>query len=125
MRLLLIFGLVLALVGMGPVPLSACAFITSQMAECKTPETQTTCDKMGMAEDGPQLAASSNGSCCFLSKAPSPEVRQKVTDYFQATTISHLERGVDDSLPQLLAPVFVGQDFSPPSVNSLLCTFLI
>ncbi len=126
MRRLLILGLALGLVGMGPVPLSACALLTSQMAECKTPDTQPACDKMDMGGNGPQLNAASEASCCFVSKAPVPEAQQKTGDYSPAISIASLELS-DGDLPssQRTAPVSIAQDFSPPSFSSLLCTFLI
>jgi len=126
MRRLLILGLALGLVGMGPVPLSACALITSQMAECKTPETQPVCDKMDMSESGPRLAGASEASCCFVSKAPVPEARQKISNDSPAISIAIFELSDGDSLsPQRSVAVLIPQDFSPPSLRSLLCTFLI
>src|SRR2546422_6954026 len=39
-----------SLVGLGTGPLSACALLTSQLAECATPQTQPQCDQMNMDE---------------------------------------------------------------------------
>jgi len=125
MRRLLILGLALSVAGLGPVPLSACALLTSQMAECKTPETQPTCDKMNMREDGPELVAASNGSCCFVSRAPVQQAQQKISDYSSATSITNFEPIKAESLPQGVAPAPRAQDSSPPPLRSLLCTFLI
>src|SRR6266571_1324842 len=112
----LIFGLALSPVGLGTGPLSACALLTSQLAECATPQTQPQCDQMNMDESGTQLVAAPDTSCCLVSKAP---------DLSPAAPVPVLDPAGDTLRIQRLQPVLIVEDLSPPSVQSLLCTFLI
>jgi hypothetical protein len=121
----LIFALALSLVGLGPVPLSACALLSSKLAECATPKTQSRCDQMNMDESGKQLIAASDTSCCFISKAPIPQLQYKASDLSLAAPIAVLDPTGDAPRIQFLLPVLTVQDLSPPSLQSLLCTFLI
>ncbi len=121
----LIFGLALSLVGLGTGSLSACALLTSQLAECATPQTRSQCDQMNMDESGTQLVAAPGTSCCFVSKAPIPQLQYKAGDLSLAAPIAVLDPAGDTLRIQRLLPVFIVQDLSPPSVQSLLCTFLI
>jgi len=121
----LIFGLALSLVGLGPVPLSACALLNSKLAECATPKTQSQCDQMKMDETRTRLVAASVASCCALSKAPTPELQPKASDLSLAASIAVLNPTGDTLRVQRLLPVLVVQDLSPPSFQSLLCIFLI
>ena len=121
----LIFALALSLVGLGPVPLSACALLSSKLTECATPKTQSQCDQMNMDESGTQLVAASDTSCCFISKSPIPQLQYKASDLSLARVIAVLDlMGVTPRV-QRLAPVLIGQNLSPPALQSLLCTFLI
>jgi len=124
-RRLLIFGLALSLVGVGAVPLSACALLSSKLAECATPKTESRCDQMNMDESGIQLVAASETSCCVISKAPIPQLQPKASGLSLAAPIAVLDRTGDTPRIQQLPPVLIAQDASPPSVQSLLCTFLI
>jgi hypothetical protein len=121
----LIFALALGLVGVGPVPLSACALLSSKLAECATPKTQFQCAQMNMAERGTQLVAASDPSCCFISKAPIPQLQYQASDLSLAAPIAVLDPTGDTPRMQLLPPVLVVQDHSPPALQSLLCIFLI
>jgi hypothetical protein len=121
----LIFALALSLAGLGPVPLSACALLSSKLAECATPKTQSQCAQMNMDESGTQLVAASDPSCCLISKAPIPQLQYKASDLFLAAPIAVLDPTGDTPRIQLLPPVLMVQDLSPPSVQSLLCIFLI
>jgi hypothetical protein len=121
----LILALALTLVGLGPVPLSACALLSSKLDECATPKTQSQCDQMNMDESGIQLIAASDTSCCFISKAPIPQLQYKACDLSLAAPIAVLDPTGDTPRIQLLPPVLMVQDPSPPSLQSLLCTFLI
>jgi len=121
----LIFALALSVVGLGPVPLSACALLTSKLAECATPQTRSQCDQMNMDESGTQLVAAPGTSCCFVSKAPIPQLQYKAGDLSLAAPIAVLDPAGDTLRIQRLLPVFIVQELSPPSVQSLLCTFLI
>jgi hypothetical protein len=121
----LIFALALSLVGLGPVPLSACALLSSKLAECATPKTQSQCDQMNMDESGTQLVAASDTSCCFISKAPIPQLQYKASDLSLAAPIAVLDPTGDTPRIQLLPPVLIVGDLPPPTLRSLLCTFLI
>jgi hypothetical protein len=121
----LIFALAFSLIGLGPVPLSACAVLTSKLAECATPKTQSQCDQMNMGESGTQLVAASDTSCCFVSKAPIPQLQYKASSLSLAAPIAVLVPTGDTPRIQRPPPVVIVQDISPPSVQSLLCTFLI
>jgi hypothetical protein len=124
-RRALIFGLALSLVGLGTGPLSACALLTSQLAECATPQTQPQCDQMNMDESGTQVVAAPDTSCCLVSKAPIPQLQSKAADLSLAAPVPVLDPAGDTLRIQRLPPVFIIEDLSPPSVQSLLCTFLI
>src|SRR2546426_12246744 len=87
----LIFGLALSLVGLGTGPLSACALLTSQLAECATPQTQPQCAQMNMDESGTPLAAAPDTSCCLASKAPIPPLQSKATDLSLAAALPVLD----------------------------------
>jgi hypothetical protein len=125
MRRILIFGMALSLVGLGPMPLSACALFSSQLAECATPKTQSQCDQMNMDESGTQLVSASDTSCCFISKAPIPQLQKKASDLSLAAPIAVLDPTGDTPRIQRLLPVLIVHDLSPPTLQSLLCTFLI
>ncbi len=125
MRRSLIFGLALSLVGLGTGPLSACALLTSQLAECATPQTRSQCDQMNMGESGTQRVAAPDTSCCFVSKAPIPQLQSKAVNLSLAAPVAVLDAAGDTPRTQRLPPGVTVQDLSPPSVQSLLCTFLI
>jgi hypothetical protein len=121
----LIFTLALSLVGLGPVPLSACALLSSKLAECATPKTQSRCDQMNMDESGTQLVTALDTSCCSISKAPIPQLQYKASDLSLAAPIAVLDSTGDTPRIQRLPPAVIVHDLSPPSLQSLLCTFLI
>lgn len=125
MRRALIFGLALSLAGLGTGPLSVCALFSSQLAECATPKTQSRCDQMNMDQSGTQLVAAADTSCCFVSKAPIPQLQYKASDLSLAAPIAVLDATGDTPRVQRLRPVLIVHDLSPPSLQSLLCTFLI
>jgi hypothetical protein len=125
MRGILIFGLALSLVGVGTGSLSACARFSSQLAECATPRTQSQCDQMKMDETGTQFVPASDTSCCFISKAPIPQLQYKAPDLSLAARVAVLSPTTDTPRVQRLVPSRILQDLSPPSLQSLLCIFLI
>src|SRR5713101_1698440 len=125
MRRTLSLVIVLALAGLGPVPLSACALFSAQLAECATPKTQSRCDQMNMDESGTQLVAASDTSCCSISQAPIPQSQFKGSDLSLAGPIAVLDPTGDTTRIQHLRPVLILHDLSPPSLQSLFCTFLI
>ncbi len=110
------------------MPLSACALFSARPAECATPETQTRCDQMDMQQNGTQLAAASDTSCCFVSKAPAPvpESQYKASDLSLASTATVVPDPLGN-MPRVrhLQPVVLVQNLSPPRLQSILCTFLI
>ena len=125
-RRLFIFVLALSLAGMGSVPLSACAIVSSKMAECATPQTQSQCDQMGMDDGAATFAAPPSSSCCFLSAAPLPATLQKVSDLSVARApIVVLGTAWKPQETQEQRPAQIEQALSPPSLQSVLCTFLI
>jgi hypothetical protein len=121
----LIFALALSLVGLGPVSLSACALRTSKLAECATPKTQSRCDQMNLDESGTQVVTASDTSCCSISNAPVPQSQNKASGLSLAAAIAVLDPTGDTPNIQRLSPVLIVHDLSPPSLQSLLCTFLI
>src|SRR5258708_33231441 len=124
-RRALIFGLALTLLGLGMRPLSVCALFSSQLDECETPKTQSRCDQMNMDESGTQLVAASDKSCCSISQAPIPQSQFKGSDLSLVAPIAVLNPTGDTPRIQRSLPVLIVQDLSPPSLQSLLCTFLI
>jgi len=121
----LILALALSLVGLGPLPLSACALRSSKLAECATPQTQSECDKMNMNESGTRFVASPDRSCCF-AKAPLPVSQYKSSDLALASAHAVVPDPIGiaphvQNIYQAVSP----HDTSPPGLQSLLCTFLI
>lgn len=122
---MLILGLALSLAGLGPVPLSACALLSSKLAECAAPETQSQCDKMNADENGPRLTVASDTSCCLLT-APIP------VPQFNASGVSTAPPPLAVGGPMVstlqvqgVRPAISVPDAPPPGLQSLLCTFLI
>jgi len=127
-RRALILGLVACLVGIGPVPLSACALLSSSMAECTTPQTQSQCDRMSMMdldESGNNLVAAPDRSCC-LASAPLPVSQFKSSGPSLETIplVVSVQMGTAPCVREVHSTIFV-QAPSPPRTQSLLCTFLI
>jgi hypothetical protein len=125
MRRVLILGLALSLFAAGLAPLSACALLSSKMAECAEATTQSPCDQMYPHSAGYQFSKGSDKSCCVTSQAPLPELQFKGVEVAPAVTAA-----VPDStlaLPSVrpYSKLLVGENSSPPSFQSLLCTFLI
>jgi hypothetical protein len=107
---------------LGLMPLSACAMLTSLQAECATPKTQSQCDRMNMDESETQLVTASETTCCIASEAPTPELQPASSDFSLAAPLDAMR---DTASIQRQPPVLITQEFSPPSPQSLLCTFLI
>lgn len=124
-RRILSTALALSLIGLGPVPLSACALFSSKAAECATPQTDSQCTKMNTEESGPHFAAAQDQSCC-LARAPLPLKQYKASALSVLAGPSAIldlvsaGRSTRDARP---APS--NRDLSPPRIQSLLCTFLI
>lgn len=126
MRRTLTLALALGLAGWGPVPVSACALLSSLFAECATPERESCCDQMNADEGGNQLVAAAEMPCCFVSKAPLPDSQYKAPDVSLTTAPSASPHPMGDAPGvQQMPPVLLVQDLSPPRTQSLLCIFLI
>lgn len=80
---------------------------------------------MSMDESGIQLVAGSDTSCCIVSRAPLPQLQYKASNLSFAAPIAVLDPTGETPRIQYLPLVLIVQDVSPPSVQSLLCTFLI
>ena len=125
MRRLLIFALVLSLAALGAIPLSECAFLTSKLAECATPQTQSQCDNMNMNESDAPVLKASEKSCCILSGGPIPQSHHKTFELSAELAPVGLDQPIGSPRTQPLPPFSVVQNPSPPSFQSLHCTFLI
>ena len=125
MRRVLILGLALSLIAAGLVPLSACALFSSQLGECKQAMIESPCDQMGSHNGETQVSGSSDKSCCVISQAPAPELQYKAAEAGPAATVtvSQIMLMVPSLGPSPTFPIV--EDSSPPSVQSLFCTFLI
>gem|GEM_PF-2021263 len=126
MRRILSFFIALGLVGLGPLPLSACALIYSQPSECATPQTETHCDQMGMDQaERPSVSAASK-TCCAISEAPLPEAQSNAGN-LPATAGSALDSSATPEVVRLANTRLLDahHDFSSPPLQPLLCTFLI
>jgi hypothetical protein len=125
MRRVLILGLALSLTAAGMVPLSACALLSSQASECKRAMAESPCDQMDSHNAATQISMGSDNSCCAISQAPAPELQYKVAEAGPAATITVTQimlmvRSLGPS------PTFsIVENPSPPSFQSLFCTFLI
>lgn len=125
MRSILILGLALSVFVAGLAPLSACAFLSSKMAECAEVQPQSPCEQMHPHSTGAQMSRGSDKSCCFTSQAPLPERQFERVALGPAVSIVVSRDTL--ALPStttfgLPLPVKAS---SPPSFQSLLCTFLI
>lgn len=124
-RRILTAALALSLIGLGPVPLSACALFSSKLAECATPQTDSQCSKMNTEESGPHFAAAQDQSCC-LAKAPLPLTQYKASALsVLAGPPAVLDLVTTGRRSRDARPAPSNRDLSPPRIQSLLCTFLI
>ncbi len=128
MRRILSFVVALGLAGLGPVPVSACALVSSQPGECAAPQTDTQCERMGMNQgEGPSVEVSPESkTCCAISEAPLPEA-QTWTGSFAVAAAPALAASVVVATQPLESAwsADIALDSSPPPLQSLLCTFLI
>ena len=125
MRRVFILGLALSVFAAGLMPLSACALLTSRGAECAEPTAPSPCDQMYSRNAETQVSKSSGKSCCFASQAPLPELQLKGIEVTPAlaTTVSQNTLAMPIATGYSTIPVV--EHPSPPSLQSLLCTFLI
>jgi hypothetical protein len=125
MRRPLIFALIFSLVWLGAMPLSECALLTSKLAECATPQTQSQCDNMNMDESHAPILKASDRSCCILSGAPIPQPFHKTVELSSESVTAGLGVPIDSFRLRPLPASPAVQNPSPPSFQSLHCTFLI
>jgi len=125
MRRVLILGLALSVIAAGLVPLSACALFSSKMAECAEGTAPSPCDQMRSHSSEAQSFKDANKSCCGISQAPLPELQFKAMVVGPAITteVSQQTLAVPKAAPY--NPLLFIANPSPPSSQSLLCTFLI
>jgi hypothetical protein len=125
MRRVLIFGLAFSVFAAGLMPLSACALLSSKKAECAEPTAQSPCDQMHPHSAGTQLSTGSDKSCCVTSQAPLPELQFKGVEAGPSVTMAVPLYTL--AIPSLrpYSTLLVVENPSPPSFQSLLCTFLI
>jgi hypothetical protein len=100
--------------------------MSSKLADRATSQAVSNCDNMSMDDSGIHFAASSDKSCCVVSGASLPESQYKASEL----SLASLPNAVLVPMIQVpparqMLPVVLVQDTSPPSIQSLLCTFLI
>jgi hypothetical protein len=125
MRRAFILGLAFSILAAGLMPLSACALLTSKMAECAEATAQSPCDRMHPQSSGAQSFQNSSKSCCIISQAPLPELQFKELAIGPALATDIIPRLFAVSTAALYNPLLVLASPSPPASLSLLCTFLI
>lgn len=125
MRKVLILALALSVFSSGLVPLSACALLSSKTAECAQPTAQSQCDQMYAHNAGIQLSRGSDKSCCVNSQAPLPELQFKGVEVGPAVSIAVPQDELVLPSARPYSTQLVVENASPPSFQSLLCTFLI
>lgn len=125
MRKVFILGLALSVAAAGLVPLSVCALLSSRVSECLQATAQSRCDQMHPNSARTQVARPSDNSCCIISQAPPPELQFKGTEVGPVITIAVALNilAVPNARPS--STFLVVGNPSPPSFQSLLCTFLI
>src|SRR5690242_10126582 len=125
MRRVLIFGLAFNVFATGLMPLSACALLSSKMAECTEATNPSPCDQMYAPSAGTQLSRGSDKSCCVVSQPPLPELQFKGVQVGPAGTIAVSQDTFAVPSVRPYSTLLVVENSSPPSFQSLLCTFLI
>lgn len=126
MRKVLILGLALSVFVAGPVPLSACAMLSSGAAECAQAMSQWPCHQMHAHNGGARFSGASDKSCCTTSQAPLPEMQYKAAEVSLAvTTVAATINTLVVTPSNSSITLSVVENPSPPSFQSLLCTFLI
>ena len=132
MQRVIIFAIVLSLAALAPTPAWACVLFSPQIAECETSNNQMPCDGMVM-QMGVQDDASHLSDCCppSVTCGTASQSMLSVLQYKSENTVP-LIAGVNETLDPdaiLIAKetnsVSKWQDPSPPTIQSLLCTFLI
>jgi hypothetical protein len=125
MRRVLILGVALSVFISGLMPLSVCALLFSKVAECAEPTAQSPCDQMYPHSSGIQFSKGSDKSCCVTSQAPIPELQFKGVEAGPTIAMALPLYTLAIPGPRPYSTLVVAEDPSPPSFQSLLCTFLI
>jgi hypothetical protein len=107
------------------MPLSTCALLSSKIAECAGATTQSQCNQMHPEDEGTRFFKGSDKSCCVSSQAPLPELQLQGAEVgpVVAVVVSDTTLPVPSARPY--RTLVVVENPSPPSFQSLLCTFLI
>lgn len=124
MRRALILGLALSIIAAGLMPLSVCALLSSKMAECAETTAQSACDQMHPHSGGTQFFKGFDRSCCVSSQAPLPELQLKAAAVGPVSIAVYHDTLAVPSVRRY-STLLVVENPSPPSLQSLLCTFLI
>ena len=127
MRRLFILGLALSFFAAGLVPLSGCAMFFPSASECAQAMAESPCGHMQSHKEVAQLSGGPDNSCCAISQVPLPEMQYKAAEVSLAAatvavTVNTLAVPPIRPSSTLLAVV---EHPSPPSLQSLFCTFLI
>ena len=125
MRRGVIFGLAFSVFAAGLMPLSTCVLFSSKMAECAEATIALPCDQMYAPSAGTQLSRGSDKSCCVASQAPLPELQFKGVEVGPAVTMVVPPSTLVVPSPRPYSAPHAVENPSPPSFQSLLCTFLI
>ena len=125
MQRLLILGLALSLIAAGLAPLSACAFFPSGPAECPQATTESPCNQMHSHSAETQLSRGLDKSCCVISQAPPQELQYNAAKVSLTVTLFVTSNSLAVPPIRPSSARLVAEKPSPPSYQSLLCTFLI
>jgi hypothetical protein len=125
MRRVFVLGLAISVFAAGLMPLSACALLSSKMAECAETTTQSPCDQMYTHSAGAEFSGGSDKSCCLTSQAPLPELQFKGIEVGLAVVIAVSQNTLPVRAATPYSTFLLVENPSPPSFQSLLCTFLI
>jgi hypothetical protein len=125
MRRVIIVGLVLSVVATGLVSLSTCALLSAQVAECAQVTDPSPCEHMDSHSGQTQISKGADKSCCSISQAPLPQLQYKAVEVGPAVTQTVSQQILFTPTFGPCTTLFVVEYPSPPSFQSLLCTFLI
>jgi hypothetical protein len=125
MRRVFILGLALSVFAGGLMPFSACALFSSRMAECAGAKAQSPCEQMHPHSAGVQFSKGSDKSCCGTTQAPPAVLQFNAAAVGPAITIALSHNTLVVPSARTNSALLVIENPSPPSLQSLLCTFLI
>lgn len=89
--------------------------------------TESLCDQMDSHNGETQISMGSDKSCCATSQAPAPELQYKAAEISLAATTVAVTFNMLAVPPVRLSSTLLAhaEEPSPPSLQSLFCTFLI